>query len=359
MSRLWPNISDHDSLAVTAEWVTQEVCQFSLTVWNMTTLFAWKGKDNLLEETERLIDEARLFKDKAFRSSLLGHFTASEIDQVQLGEDNFVCGFDSWTRLYVQSENSVRTRRVLIQVVLADSPLHFTLEEAIKCVFLRVTDLLGQALDCHSTALVVCNLQVLLASYGASLFIGKQVSNLLIINLRVTDPNRDGLIKFIARERVNLGDGTRYKSSVFEDWGTSSHWISFASTCLSVAENGTVVALDDRLDDFTRTNFVSFILASIMKNLLKVELPDVSLIINHTECFVLVLLESDCARDGINLDVFTREVSCGSRSNHNFNSLFRWHTPSFFYSKLAACYLFVKLITNILSNINQTIYLKP
>ena len=95
MSRLWPNISNHDSLAVTTKRVTQEVCQFSLTVWNMTALFARKGKDNLLEETERFVNETRLFEDEAFRSCLLGHFTASKIDQVQLGEDNFVCRFDS------------------------------------------------------------------------------------------------------------------------------------------------------------------------------------------------------------------------------------------------------------------------
>ena len=90
---------------------------------------------------------------------------------MQLGEDDFVCGFNSRTRLNMECENSVRTRRILVQVVLADRPLHLTLEEAVQCFLLCVTNLLGQALDRNATALVICNLQVLFASDGASRFI--------------------------------------------------------------------------------------------------------------------------------------------------------------------------------------------
>ena len=71
----------------------------------------------------------------------------------------------------MECEDGVRTRRILVQVVLADRPLHLTLEEAVQGFLLSVTDLLGQALDCNATALVICYLQVLLTSDGSSRFI--------------------------------------------------------------------------------------------------------------------------------------------------------------------------------------------
>ena len=92
---------------------------------------------------------------------------------MKFGEDNFVCGFDSGARLNMQCEDSVSTRRILVQVVLADRPLHLSLEETVQCFLLCVANLLGQALDRDSTALVICYLQVLLASDGASRFIGQ------------------------------------------------------------------------------------------------------------------------------------------------------------------------------------------
>lgn len=73
---------------------------------------------------------------------------------------------------------------------------------------------------------------------------------------------------------------------------------------MTVAENGAVIAFDDRLDDLARGHLVSFILASVMKNLLKVELPDVSLVVDDSELLILVLFEGDGACGRINFDIF-------------------------------------------------------
>jgi len=43
----------------------------------MSTLFATQGKNDLLEETERFVDEAGLDKNLAFWASFFGHFTTS------------------------------------------------------------------------------------------------------------------------------------------------------------------------------------------------------------------------------------------------------------------------------------------
>lgn len=56
----------------------------------MASFLAREGQDDLLEEGKRLVDEARLLQDEALGARLLGHLTTSEIDEVQLGVDDFV-----------------------------------------------------------------------------------------------------------------------------------------------------------------------------------------------------------------------------------------------------------------------------
>ena len=174
--------------------------------------------------------------------------------------------------------------------MLPDRPLHLTLEQTVKGFFLGFTDLLSQALDGDSAALVICDLQVLVAGDGACCLVGQQVSNLLIVDLGVTDPDRNCLVKLVARERVDLGDGAGHEATVLENRRTARHRVGLAGTRLSVAQDCAIVALDDGLNDLARADLVSLILTRIMKNLLEVELPDVRLVIDHAKCLVLVLL---------------------------------------------------------------------
>lgn len=90
VARLWPNVSDHDGLAVTADRVAKEVGQFRLAVGNVAAFLARESEHDLLEERKRLVDEAGLLEDEALRACLLGHLTAGEVDEVQFGEDDFV-----------------------------------------------------------------------------------------------------------------------------------------------------------------------------------------------------------------------------------------------------------------------------
>ena len=221
----------------------------------------------------------------------------------------------------MQGENSVRTGRVSVQIVLSDRPLHFTLKEAVQGFLLSVADLLSEALNGDSTALVIRDLQVLVACNGTCRLVRQQVSNLLIVDLRVTDPDSDRLIKLVAGKGVDLGYRARHQATVLKYSRATRHRVSLAGTRLSVAEDSAIVALDNGLNDLTRADLVGFILARIMKNLLEVELPDVCLIVNHTKCLVLVLLESDCTCVCINLNIFAGKIGCWSRSYHDFDGL--------------------------------------
>ena len=77
MTSLGPDIGDHNRFTVSTYWISQEVGQLGLSIWDMSTLFATQSKDDLLEETERLVDEAGLDKNLAFWASFFGHFTTS------------------------------------------------------------------------------------------------------------------------------------------------------------------------------------------------------------------------------------------------------------------------------------------
>ena len=100
----------------------------------------------------------------------------------------------------MQGEDSVGTGRGGIQIVRADRLVHLTLEEAVQGFLLRTADLLGEAADGNTAALVVRDLQVLVFVDLACAFVGQQVSNLLIVDLSVTDPDCDSLIEFIRGE---------------------------------------------------------------------------------------------------------------------------------------------------------------
>jgi hypothetical protein len=52
-----PNVRDHDGLAVAAKTVSQEVGQLRLAVRDVVSLLVAQSQHNLLEESQRLVDE--------------------------------------------------------------------------------------------------------------------------------------------------------------------------------------------------------------------------------------------------------------------------------------------------------------
>jgi len=81
-------------------------------------------------------------------------------------------------------------------MVLANSPVEFTLEETVERILFTVTHVLSQASDHGTTATIIRDLQVLVSGHIVLIAaFGKQVSNLLVVNFGVTDTDRDCLIE--------------------------------------------------------------------------------------------------------------------------------------------------------------------
>ena len=70
-------------------------------------------------------------------------------------------------------------------------------------------------------------------------------------------------------EGEDLADGTRDNTTVLKLSSRTCHGVCFTSSGLSVTEDGTVVSINDGLDDLGGTSFIGFILTSVMEDLLK------------------------------------------------------------------------------------------
>ena len=194
----------------------------------------------------------------------------------------------------MQSEDGVGTGRLGIQIVLTDGLVQLAFEKTVQSFLFCVADDLGEALDGHTTPLIVGDLQILVeVDRVAARFVRQKVTDLLVVDLGVTDANRDGLIELVASERIHLRDGPRHDATVLEDRAAARLRVRLASSGLTVAEHSAIVAFRDGLDDLGGGHFVDFVLARIVQDLFEVELPDVSLIVDDACCLVLVLLERD------------------------------------------------------------------
>lgn len=71
----------------------------------------------------------------------------------------------------------------------------------------------------------------------------------------------------------NLMDSSWNDSSVFEIRGGSIHSESFSSTSLSIAHDGSVIAIDDRLDNILRAVGKDVFLRGVMHYLVEFKLP--------------------------------------------------------------------------------------
>ena len=81
--------------------------------------------------------------------------------------------------------------------MLANGAAQFALEQAVKCLFFSVTYLLSETLDGDTTSLIISNLEVLLTCDRARRLVREEITDLLIIDLSVTDSNRDGLVELV------------------------------------------------------------------------------------------------------------------------------------------------------------------
>ena len=81
--------------------------------------------------------------------------------------------------------------------MLANGAAQLALKQAVKRLFFSVTYLLGETLDGDTTSLIISNLEVLLTGDRARRLVREEITDLLIIDLSVTDSNRDGLVELV------------------------------------------------------------------------------------------------------------------------------------------------------------------
>jgi len=284
---------------------------FSLTKWN----------NNLLKERKRFVNVGSFSENLARCSCLFGAFTTSKIDQVKFGVNNLVTWFNTWSALNRDSKNGVCSGWSSIHIVRSKSTIHLTFEKTVKCLFLSVTNVLRKAFNRDTSALIIFNLEWL-SSIARVLWnlLAKQVSYLLIIDLRVTDANSHSLIKFRTDCVEYLLNCPGHEASVLKGVSTA-HGVCFTRTSLTIAHDSAVETFDNRLNNLCASCLISLILWSIVQDLFKLELPCISLIIDHT--FVL-LVDLKCDSTGclINLNVLRWKVISWSGTNYNLNCLF-------------------------------------
>ena len=61
----------------------------------MIALLVAESKHNLLQEGQRLVDELSFLEHLTIGTCLLGPLATSQVDQVELGENDFVRGLNS------------------------------------------------------------------------------------------------------------------------------------------------------------------------------------------------------------------------------------------------------------------------
>ena len=102
--------------------------------------------------------------------------------------------------------------------MLSNGAIQLTFKQAVQSLFLSITDCLSQPLDGNTSALIISDLKILLNSNGILIVsVGQQISDLLVIDLSVTDTNGNCLIELVACESIQLSDGSWHNTSVLED----------------------------------------------------------------------------------------------------------------------------------------------
>ena len=81
--------------------------------------------------------------------------------------------------------------------MLTNGAAQFALKQAVKCLFFSVTYLLSETFDGDTSPLIISNLEVLLTGNRARRLVREQVTDLLIIDLSVTDSYCDGLVELV------------------------------------------------------------------------------------------------------------------------------------------------------------------
>lgn len=193
-------------------------------------------------------------------------------------------------------EYGMRAGRIHIQVVVTCSALLLSFEKTVERLLFVANlsqslatnrDLAhGILLDSHARA-------SLLSRRG----LRKHVEHQFIVDLDKRNFDRDLVIETAANLREDLVDSAWNQSSVLVVGSGATHGEGFASTGLTVAENGAVEAIDDFVDGLLSTVLKDLFLGSVMHDLVEFECPLLLLVVYHAGALVFCHCNSDSLRD--------------------------------------------------------------
>mmetsp|Transcript_34163 Transcript_34163/g.42242 ORF Transcript_34163/g.42242 Transcript_34163/m.42242 type:complete len:427 (-) Transcript_34163:33-1313(-) len=316
--RLRPHISDQNGVAIATDGTLEQVSKLALAVRHVLALLISRAHDDLLEEGERAVDIAGLAHGHTSRAGLLGTLIASQIDQVEFGGDNLLVLLNSRPALNMNREDSVRARRIHIQVVVACSALLLSLEQAVKSLFFVAALSRGKAAngDLTQGVLLDGHARASLLSWAR---LGEHIKHELIVDLDEGNLDSDLIVETAAHFGENLVDGARNQASVLVVGRGAAHREGLACAGLTVAKDSPVEAIDDFVDGLLRAVLEDLLLRSVMQELIEFECPLLLLIVHHTPSLIF------CHRNGnrlglrVDVDVLGGEVRSGPGANHHLD----------------------------------------
>ena len=179
----------------------------------------------------------------------------------------------------------MRSTTVLIHWSFSSCLSCFSFKQVIQCFFFIVYDMTWKTFNMNFTLSIILNWNVR-TSRWVSWSIWKQVKHLFIINLKVTHFNCEIFIRVLSNFLKHLSNRPWNNTSILKVWSSSIHGKSLSCSCLSVAHNGTIVSIADRLHNFLRTKFKKIFLWSVMHYLIKLELPVLLNVINMAAMWI-------------------------------------------------------------------------
>ena len=109
---------------------------------------------------------------------------------------------------------------------------------------------------------------------------------LLIVDFNVTNSDPDCLIKLLPSFIIDLLDRSRNDSLVRLVVPHAQHGVCFASTCLAVAHDSSIVPPNDTLYEFVSSHIIHVSLGRIVEDLRKLKLPVIKTIVYYTLIFL-------------------------------------------------------------------------
>lgn len=170
---------------------------------------------------------------------------------MKLGVDNLLSGFDSGSRLNVDSVDTMRSWRMGVELVSSVSSVDFSLKKLIESIFFSTANVHWQVFDSNSASCVILNWQLFnlhtnIFWRGQKIdhlnkFWEKKITYLFVVDLDVTDPDSYGLIKLVTNLMINLLYSSRNNTPLLIVICQSKHGKCLSSTSLAVTHNSAIV----------------------------------------------------------------------------------------------------------------------